>query len=111
MDCEWIVDELCMNCEEGVLSMVLIERKIPNGKLVRVEVQFGEGKIDRIKITGDFFMHPEDALVEIERRMIGLDATNPQQKIAEIFSSVYVEIIGFSADDISDMIREAYEKG
>ena len=91
--------------------MVLIERKIPNGKLVRIDVQFGGGKIGSIKITGDFFMHPEDALVEIERRMVGLDATNPRQKIAEIFSLANAEIIGFSADDISDMVREAYEKG
>ncbi len=91
--------------------MALIERKIPNGKLVRVDVQFGEGKIGSIKITGDFFMHPEDALVEIERRMIGLQRDDLKQKIADIFSSVNTEIIGFSADDISDMVREAYEKG
>lgn len=91
--------------------MVLIERKIPNGKFVRVDVQISDGKMSAIKITGDFFMHPEDALVEIEKRMVGLHKNDVKQKTVEIFSSANAEIIGFSADDISDMVKEAFEKG
>ncbi|MEM3364199.1 MAG: lipoate protein ligase C-terminal domain-containing protein [Candidatus Micrarchaeia archaeon] len=89
--------------------MVQIERKVRGGKLVRVDVQFMEGRIASIRITGDFFMHPEDAIIEIERRMVGLHKDNIAEGVAEVFSSVNAEIVGFTPSDISDMISEAID--
>ena len=41
-----------------------VTKKIIGGKLVRIDVAFDE-RIETVKITGDFFLHPEDTLEEI----------------------------------------------
>ena len=45
--------------------------KVPNGKLLRVSLDFEGGKIKAIKITGDFFMHPETGVELIESTLAG----------------------------------------
>ncbi|MCX8199845.1 MAG: hypothetical protein N3G76_00030 [Candidatus Micrarchaeota archaeon] len=88
--------------------MVLVERKVKGGKLVRVDVRFEDERIAGIRITGDFFVHPEDALLCIEQKIIGLHINSIEDGVKEAFSSANAEIVGFSALDISEMIAEAY---
>ncbi len=45
--------------------------KVREGKLVKVEVEYDE-VIRKIKITGDFFLHPEEILEKIEKSTLGL---------------------------------------
>jgi len=42
------------------------EYKIPGGKLLAAEVQEKGGKLTRVKLVGDFFMHPEEAIDALE---------------------------------------------
>ena len=46
-------------------------KKVPGGKLVRVHLQYDPFQLLKVSITGDFFMHPEDALEAIEDALIG----------------------------------------
>jgi lipoate-protein ligase A len=46
--------------------------KVPDGKLVRIEMDYDD-KIVNISISGDFFMHPEDAIEKIEDALIGIE--------------------------------------
>jgi len=41
-------------------------QKVKEGKVVKVEVEYDE-VIKNIRITGDFFLHPEDILDKIEK--------------------------------------------
>lgn len=45
--------------------------KVPGGKLVRVELFYGD-RIEQVRITGDFFLHPEEALEAIEAALTGV---------------------------------------
>ena len=45
--------------------------KVPEGKLVKIALDFNEGVITSIRITGDFFLYPEEALESIELDLIG----------------------------------------
>lgn len=90
--------------------MVLVERKVPNGKLVRVDAEFEGGCIAHIRITGDFFMHPEDALPGIEGKICGIGISEARHRIPEIFDAASAEIIGFSPHDIYEMVIEAYSQ-
>ena len=46
--------------------------KAAGGKLVRLELEHDGSRILRAKITGDFFLHPEDALGEMEKSIVGM---------------------------------------
>jgi len=88
--------------------MVLVERKIPNGKLVRIEVDFTDNRISHIKITGDFFVHPEDALLTLEKKLEGSNVEGIKETVKMLFATLNAEIIGFSHDDLSSIILECY---
>jgi lipoate---protein ligase len=45
--------------------------KVPGGKLLRISADIENGIIRDIKITGDFFMHPEDAIERLEATLKG----------------------------------------
>lgn len=43
--------------------------KVPNGKLLKIFLDDANGKINDIKITGDFFVHPEENIEQLERSL------------------------------------------
>jgi lipoate-protein ligase A len=43
--------------------------KAPGGKLVRVRLKEEQGQIQSIKITGDFFLIPEESLGKLEKML------------------------------------------
>ena len=45
--------------------------KVPNGKMLKVRVKFEKERIESIRITGDFFIHPEDSIEDLETAFKG----------------------------------------
>jgi len=43
--------------------------KIPEGKLVKIELETVDDKINKIKITGDFFLYPEEIINKLEKSL------------------------------------------
>ena len=43
-----------------------IDYKVKNGKLLRIDFVLKENEIKDIKITGDFFIYPEEGILFIE---------------------------------------------
>ncbi|MCW3976069.1 MAG: lipoate--protein ligase family protein [Candidatus Bathyarchaeota archaeon] len=85
--------------------MYSAELKIPGGKLIRVKFSKREDKISDIMISGDFFLHPEDGIEELERRLTGtkIDLKTLKDIIRNFFSEEYV-LIGAKPDDIIRVI-------
>jgi len=54
-----------------LVKMLKAEYKAEGGKLIKVQMTKRGNKIDSIKITGDFFMHPEDLIDELEKALLG----------------------------------------
>ncbi len=85
-------------------------RKVKEGKLVKVEVEYDE-VIRKIKITGDFFLHPEDILEKIEKNILGLkkdaDMETIASKIQRIVSAHGAQMIGISPESLAMVIKEA----
>jgi lipoate-protein ligase A len=85
-------------------------KKIPGGKLVRVDVEYGE-RIEQLRITGDFFMHPEDALQAIEKCLEGADLPFDPGMAVELVEAALQEqqavVVGFSPPDLAALIGEA----
>jgi len=88
------------------------EEKVPGGKLLRVKVDFDE-KINKVEITGDFFLYPEDKLKEIEGTLSGLTVSISEEKLTELIirevQDHKIEMVGISPEAIARNIKKALE--
>lgn len=87
-----------------------VERKTPGG-LVRVAVDARGGRIMRVRITGDFFMHPDTAAAELERVLSGLSAPSVPGAVASFFADRALDMPGVPIDTLISLILEALDKG
>ncbi len=82
--------------------------KIPNGKLVKIFLEFDEKKnsIKNICITGDFFAYPEEAIEIIEKGLknISLEKKILFEKIDALVKSNNIEFIGLNAEGLTEGI-------
>ena len=75
---------------------------------LRTRDEAGVAVIDEIKITGDFFMHPEEAIEDLEARLADtpLIAEAVHAKVRGFFDSG-VEVVGAGVDDLEAVILAA----
>ncbi len=88
------------------------KQKVKEGKVVKVDVEVDFDEIIKnIKITGDFFIHPEDFLEEIENSIIGLGRNAGLESITSNIQKTTagkdIQMIGISPDSIAILVREA----
>ena len=85
-------------------------QKVKEGKIVKVEAQFDD-VIMRLKISGDFFLHPEEVLDDIEKSMLGLKRDVSFDtlvfKIQNINEKYDARMIGISPESLALVIKEA----
>ncbi len=74
--------------------------KAPNGKLLRVQLNAEDDIIRNIKIAGDFFIHPEKAILDIERFLVGKRINDIENILGEFLLNNNIIIIGFKPTDI-----------
>jgi len=86
------------------------QRKVPGGKLVRMEAVCEGHFISDIHISGDFFVHPEEALFSIERGLDEMRLNGNEDDLLErvglAVSAAGATLIGFGAGDIADLLKE-----
>ena len=84
-----------------------VEFKVPGGKLIAAEAEAEGGRIVRVKITGDFFMHPEEAIEELEGSLTGVSADEKslEKAMNSFFGKRSIELIGVSPKDFAHVIR------
>ena len=84
------------------------ELKVPGGKLIRIECEVKHEKIVFAKITGDFFMHPEESINVLEKNLIG-SATSDEDIDHRVNESLKGDIVlvGASNADFTSVIIQA----
>lgn len=93
-------------------SFLINEYKAKKG-LIRVRVKLdNEGRITWIRITGDFFMYPEEALLDLEKSLIGvkLDVNDVSKVVHEFFKSG-VKVPFVTEDDFVKAIMGVHYEG
>jgi lipoate-protein ligase A len=84
--------------------------KVPGGKLLRIKVNYDE-KINDIKITGDFFIHPEESISEIENLLKNMRKDEEEENFAEKISKFILErdiqLIGIDPTAIARVLKAA----
>ncbi len=89
-------------------------QKVNGGKLISVRLVF-DLEISKIEILGDFFMHPEEGLADIENSLIGMQINKNVEQVANIISRVTmennIEMIGVTPVAIATTINMAIKNG
>ncbi len=97
---------------QEVTMISQVRQKVKEGKLVKVEVEYDE-VIKNVRITGDFFLHPEDILEKIEKSITGLEKTTSEENIISNIQKTIaaddVQMIGISTESIARLIKEALQ--
>ena len=86
-------------------------RKARKG-LIRVEADVDEeGVLRGIVLSGDFFVYPEDAVIDVEARLVGLKGEESIKRTLLEHFNKYVEYMpGVSVDDFIDTVVCAYRR-
>ncbi|MFP4633034.1 MAG: hypothetical protein ACLFMT_06340 [Halobacteriales archaeon] len=81
-------------------------RKVEGGKLVRVSVDFDGA----VSVTGDFFVHPEEVIDEVEVAVErGLESGDVENAVERVVEEGDVELLGFDVEVLAELAREAAE--
>jgi lipoate-protein ligase A len=86
------------------------EYKTPNGKLVAVDFEVEDGVLRNVQLSGDFFLHPEEALADITNALEGLSIDLSETEIAgRVWAAMPrdAELLGSSPDAIGAAVRRA----
>lgn len=79
--------------------------KVPGGKLLKIFLDYDD-KINKIKITGDFFLHPEESLEKLEEELIGLELDKDLllKKIDGFLKKNNIKLFGINSENIVEGI-------
>ncbi len=76
-------------------------------KLLKLELEWDEGFISDIRIRGDFFMHPEESVYDLERALTGSSISSVLQNVRDFFEQQDVVPFGIDAKAIADAVAIA----
>ena len=88
------------------------EYKMPHGKLVVVDFDVIAGAIRNVRITGDFFLYPEDSLDALVSGLEGAPASASVETYRDLVANAVpedTEMVGFSPEGIAIATVRAQE--
>ncbi|MFX1262954.1 MAG: lipoate protein ligase C-terminal domain-containing protein [Promethearchaeota archaeon] len=90
--------------------MSYYSHKVPGGKLIKVKVESKDDRIQEITLLGDFFLHPEHVLEEIEESLLGVRLSKDAviEKLKAVLDENNATVIGADAEDFAEAIIAAW---
>jgi lipoate-protein ligase A len=88
------------------------EHKTPGGKLVVVDFTVREKVLREVRVSGDFFLYPEEALALIDAALEGASAAASEEILAKRVRTSLpagVEMLGFSPESIARAVLRGLE--
>lgn len=88
------------------------EFKVPRGKLVVVDLEVDERRLADVRLSGDFFLYPEEAMSAIVGSLEGAPAGLPAHEYALRVAEAIppgTELFGFSPAAIAIAVTRAQE--
>jgi hypothetical protein len=77
--------------------------KAPGG-LIRATTEVRDGAITWVSISGDFFIYPEEAIADLEARLVGVREDAVEGAIAAFYAERSIESPGVEPADIARVI-------
>lgn len=86
-----------------------IMEKVPNGKLLILRVDFDK-KINKVEIIGDFFVHPEESIEDIEKSLskltLDFDLKKETNILKQFVKENQIQLIGFDEESILNLLKK-----
>ncbi|MBK0869708.1 lipoate--protein ligase family protein [Saccharopolyspora sp. HNM0986] len=86
------------------------EYKVPGGKLVVADVDVAAGRLVKVRISGDFFLEPDEALEEINAALTGMPAEADAEQLAVAVRAglpAEARMVGFGPEAVGVAVRRA----
>ncbi|MES9510090.1 biotin/lipoate A/B protein ligase family protein [Streptomyces sp. NPDC000609] len=86
------------------------EYKVPNGKLVVVDLDIEEGVLRNVRVAGDFFLEPDEAILSIDGALEGAPASTDAAGLAARITAALPEsavMFGLTAEGVGIAVRRA----
>ena len=89
--------------------------KVVGGKLVSIEVSAEDNVVSGVKITGDFFLHPEESISDLESSLVGVkipfDWIDTEKKLLTAITDKRLELVGVKSGSIISVMQKAVSEG
>ena len=85
--------------------------KVPNGKMLKVSVEFEGKRIEKVVIKGDFFIHPEESLDNLEMALKGMEYTRKGvgDAVTRFFAKKGLIAYGITPKAVTDAVMKCKE--
>ncbi|MEU7701425.1 biotin/lipoate A/B protein ligase family protein [Streptomyces sp. NPDC015492] len=86
------------------------EYKVPGGKLVVVDLDAGDGVLRNVRVAGDFFLEPDEAILAIDRALEGAPADTDAPGLAARIEAALppgTQMFGLTAEGVGVAVRRA----
>ncbi|GAA3062331.1 lipoate--protein ligase family protein [Streptomyces glomeratus] len=86
------------------------EYKVPGGKLVVVDLDDHDGVLRNVRVAGDFFLEPDEALLAMDRALEGAPVTTDAAELAVRIRAGLPEgtvMYGLTPDGVATAVRRA----
>ena len=90
------------------------EYKIPGGKLVVVDLDVTDGRLARVRVSGDFFIEPDSALDIIDAALDGLAADASHEALTRAIEAALddeVSLYGITPAGVATAVRRSIDAG
>lgn len=85
------------------------EYKVPGGKLLVADTEVKDGVLTVVKVMGDFFMHPEEAINDLEEALRGKQVSKIDEIVEGFFGGKEITLFGVSAKDFAHVLKLTLE--
>lgn len=88
------------------------EYKTPGGKLVVVDFEIEDQRLADVRVTGDFFIYPEESFPSIQQSLEGMSVDTSESAIAERIRLAIpdgTEVLGTSPQGIAIAVLGALD--
>jgi len=89
------------------------EYKVPGGKLVAVDLEVHNDRLSDVSVSGDFFLEPEEALLDINAALTGLSVDASVEQLTSAIEGAVdsqTAFIGFTPEAVGIAVRRALGK-
>jgi len=88
------------------------EYKVSGGKMIKVQLTEKDNRIQKIKVTGDFFLHPEELIDQLEEALTQclLNESGLTEHVRTFMEKREATLLGASPEDFARCIMMAGEK-
>ncbi|WP_030762458.1 biotin/lipoate A/B protein ligase family protein [Streptomyces griseus] len=86
------------------------EYKVPGGKLVVVDLDVADGVLARVRVAGDFFLEPDEAILAVDRALEGAPADTDAAGLAARIDAALppgTQMYGLTSEGVGVAVRRA----